>query len=438
MAYTYPDATSPSEAWVKPPTFVDVHPGDLYSMLPDGLRALDEVQGTGLLKRFLDQPEVLWRRWQQKVWRLSLLHDPSKVPEALLSALAALVGFGDGSGEPWTLYKALSIANKRKIISLAVPYWIRRGRRVALDASIRFITGLPPAIDDWFSVRSVVGEILMGQEGGAVDPWMIWSSRVARDAEPGGASANDDFAEHHVSIRVPGVAGTSFSAERTFVQDIVELARPFGERYEIAFPELVDTFQSGVLSHWLVPTGAMAPVASAGVSSSDPVTTAIKLPGMVLRETSKARLDFQSSATWKTYLASWLWKIDDPTAVAEARFYVQSANPASNYYWLRVEPSAPSMKLGRTALGISTTLATIAKAVAVPATNGFRIEAYNLDPVTTLVQLRAWYNGDLQLSVEDDRLFSGTFEFVNGGIPDIEVQRFEIFQHPLTSVTLTP
>ena len=38
--------------------------------------------------------------------------------------------------------------------------------------------------------------------------------------------------------------------DRTLVEDLVELARPMGERYEIAYVQFLDTFLDRRLGHW--------------------------------------------------------------------------------------------------------------------------------------------------------------------------------------------
>lgn len=429
--YVPADATAPSESFVNPPIFTDVHSGDIYPMLQSALRQMDETQGTAILQRVLERPEELFRRHQQKLWRITRLSRADEVPDALVSFLLTFVAFGEGSGLPWEVAQKLSTDNQRKLLRLAVPYWLKRGRRVALEASIRFITGVRPAIDSWFDVRSIVDELILGGEGGPTDPWMIWSTRVARDAAPN-VGEDDDWAEHHVSLRVPGIVG---DAERQqMVADLCEIARPFGERYEIAFVDFIDVMLDGWLPWW-VSLGAVDPTWVVGHTSTDPVGDPWKLPGLSLAN-SIVHLDFHNSATWTTCHFNCFLKLPAGVllSVVELRFGVVDL---LNHWAFRLDLLNDSIDLFEVVAGGGVNKATLNPFVIDrPATYSFVVEARQIGANRNI---RLTIDGTLRIDFTEAGVVPvGSVGVSQPNPVSIELQRPEVFQFPLTSVLLKP
>lgn len=438
--YVVPDASAPSESFRAVPTFNDVHTGDPYLFLMESLRTIDETQGTGVLKRWATRPRELWDRWQQKAWRVTKIQNPVMTPDVLAEHLLMLVGFGKGAGKAETVAKKLGKVNTRKLAQLAVPYWVRRGRRTALDASLRLVCGLRPAIDDWFTVRTLVDEWIIGMEGGPTDPWMIWSLRAARDA--GGALATDDWAEQHVSIRIPSLVGDAEG--QTLAQDICDLARPLGERYELAFVDFIDLFYEGVLSHWVKVGNVPEPTHSPGAASSNPVVTAIKLPGMVFADGARVRLAYKDSEDWDDYVWTGFIRFDAgykaAGGIVELRFYVTDDG---NCFVVRLDTASSLIRVGEYTAGVFAELDS--KAFNFANTNityGFGVETANYAN-NTRVQIRALWEGDVFLEVDTltNGKAKGPVEIKDHAFTvgkTFEIHRTEVFQIPLTTALLKP
>lgn len=416
------DAQAPSELMINPPTFSDVHPtGGIYPMLQEGLRTVDEQQGTAILRRLLLRPSELWKRHQQKIWRTTLLIDPLHCPDSLLEHLRAHVGFGAGSGLPDEIAGQLSPANLRKLIKMAVPYWNRRGLRSGLQDAIRTFTGALPAVDDFFYVRFVVGEVLVGIEGEpGSDPWCVYAS-----AFDSGSSGGDT----RVEIRAP----VQNADLQEIVLDLVSLARPVGEHYGVAFVDWIDALQSGRLAWWTTVQGTAATYVAPSSAVSPPQLGALSCPAGTYERVAPG-----SEATWTGYVWQGVLSYTANGARPVLRFYVQDN---SNYYSVAVTPTGQIFLL-KTVGGVVSVLASdITTPTAAAGTRGFLIDVQRNGDDTANV-IRIYWDAQLVFgtSVSDNTFTQGPVEIGNAATASAAVQyhRSEVFQRPLRYVEIGP
>jgi len=413
------DSSAPSEAFVGAlPAFTDVKSGNIYSMLPRALRQLDGEEGVYFLRRFLQRAGELWERWQQKTWRVSRIGNPRFAPEQILDHLLALVGFGPKSGLPDQIARRLSNEDKRKLASLATQFWVRRGREDAISDAIRTLaSGVRPLIDDWFWVRFLMGEALVGVEGGpGSDAWLLYES-------VSGVAAGVVDGEVQVVFRVPDIDG---ALDRLLVQQLCDLVRPPSERYELAFVDFVDTFLDGRTGYW---TNLGAPAASWVPGNS--TTTPITLPGFRLVAGTVERVDTPTSAAWTNYHSSFLLSIPaDNSCWVDFRFYVQ---PNGDCYSL--ELAAPdSMRLTKIIGGVPVALTAKQVDLLGPATRGVRVDS-EINGINTTMLI--YLDGEHIFTHADAGFTTGTIEF-RGVVGEGTIHRPEVWQKPLSVVNLTP
>lgn len=414
------DERAPSESFLKTPLSADTSPVRIYDMLLEGIRALDQDAGEAFLERFLRRPDELWARYEQKVWRLPALVDYRRTPDEMLDFLRAHVGFGPTSGLPDQIASRVAEGGPtglRKLIKLAVPYWTRRGRRDALSDSIRTLaSGIRPIIDDWFAMRFLVDEVSMGVVGEpGADPWLVLESVLSL-----GSDDPDADGEVQVSLRVPDLG----DLDRQLVEDLVQLARPVGERYEIAWVDFLDTFTDGRLGVW-GPRAGTAAVWTPPRSALAPGA----LPGLLFAEGTRESIDAPAARTWTRYVLTFVvGMLADATF--RVRFYVRGD---LSYYC--ADLTAPGEVVLRKVLaGVSTTLATGTADLTAPAPRGVRVE---VDAAGGPNAIRVYVDNVLAVEhTSDSDLSAGGVEFecVAGAA---SLHRVELFQNPL-AITILP
>lgn len=419
----------PSEAFLDVPVSGDVYPGTpgrsrIYPMLQSGLRRLDHEQGGDLLDRFLARPDELWATLEQKIHRLPYLFDPVRCPTECLDFLRSHVAFGAGAGTPDEVASRLSSDDLRRLISVAVRYWKTRGLRVALSDMIRvFTSGIRPAIDDWFFVRTLVDEGLLGVEGGpGIDPWLVYSSLFD---VPGGLL---DGAEHEVSFRVPDLG----TLDRTVVLDLCSLARIPSERFEVAFVDFLDLFVDGRTGYWSsTPHLGLTAVWREGDGDSNPAI----LPGMTFPPGAAERVETPQSHAWTEYI--WSAVMDwSATHLTTMRFYWQDP---THHYFADFTSATGTVRIGKRDGAVTTILATGLTDLSVPAVRGVRIECINA-PVGR--QIRVYVDGELAVEHSGDtRYDEGTIEVeldVTTPTRALTLCRTELYRVPLTIEHLGP
>ena len=143
-------------------------PHDMFRFLHKPLRDGDK-KTFNFLERFLLGPQTLWeQKIDAKLNTLIDLLDPAKTPQPRL--LKDHVGF---TKELDSIISGVSDDDLRKIISLAVALWKRKGLEVGYKDIIRVFTGANVRIFNWFDFRFIIGEQQFGEAQLGQDSWFI-------------------------------------------------------------------------------------------------------------------------------------------------------------------------------------------------------------------------------------------------------------------------
>jgi hypothetical protein len=157
-------------------------PHDLFKFLHKPLRDGDK-DTFNFLERFLTGPQILWEeKIRQKFDELTDLIDPALTTQPRL--LKDHVGF---TKELDNIISGVTDDDLRKIISLAVALWKKKGLEVGYEDIIRVFTGANVRIFNYFDFRYIVGEVQAGEAQLGEDSWFI--------SFPGVLGSEDEFNE---------------------------------------------------------------------------------------------------------------------------------------------------------------------------------------------------------------------------------------------------
>lgn len=278
-------------------------PPTLYEALIQPLRVLDEQEG-GLLQRLLERPQFHVDATRERILSLAATDDPATCPAALLPYLKDHVGFGSELG---AVFANLDAPTLRKLIRLAVPFWMEKGTAHGLVAAARALSGRDPIYEDWFDLRTRVGVSVLGESGA------LGSSPMLGEA-----------GEYHSSLRVvdDGVLSEALLLE------LVALLRPAGERIQVTLLDFADQFNSG-LDRWTQWIGPVPPYIEDGAMILPRFVQMIPAIGSVPPE-QLTNVEF-----------SWRFRIDEATDTFVVRWYFTGAN----YFRLYLSPTSPQVVL---------------------------------------------------------------------------------------------
>ncbi len=245
----------------------------LYNMLIEPIRTQDRLEGALFVKRMFDGPQQVWVDLQKNIFALKTLRDVTQCPEELLHFLKLQVG--------WTpdldgITADLPAATLRRLISVSIPLWIRRGPEDSIINILSVVTGARVRVLNWFDLRCVIGEAGIGEDVRGTDFWML--STLDHDEMWSNVRIVDDGTLDHALVR-----------------SILKLMRPVGERFEVAYVRFMDLFEvDGDVTQWRSPTDTPIVVADRMLTMDD--DTAIL-------EQSVADVD--GNADWSNYVATW-------------------------------------------------------------------------------------------------------------------------------------
>lgn len=159
------------------PTF----PHDLYRFIHKPIRDADRSDGGRFLERYSMAFQRQFEAAYAKMSGLLELYDPAKTPQPWL--LKDIVGF---TRELDPITEGLTTADLRKLISLAVPLWKKKGLEVGYRDIIRLFTGKNSRTFNWFDFRYIVGEQSLAQEELGEDSWIISKPLIFASTPLGG------------------------------------------------------------------------------------------------------------------------------------------------------------------------------------------------------------------------------------------------------------
>lgn len=425
------DVSSPSESFVNPPTYLDVLDLDLMSLIPEGMRTMEYTGSSDIMRRLTVRPAELFARFQQKAWRLTLLNDPFKIPESLLDHLLALVGFGAKSGTPARVVGLLGVPEKRKLVSMAVAYWKRRGRRGALEDSLSVASGIRPGIYTWFDLRSFMDSVRASFSGvPGTTPWLLPDPYV---------STIEDAAPYRTEIRICGCTTTEL---QSLVTELCRLARPVGETTRIAFVDFIDLRIDGKLGAWLAQPSSTASGGAGGVTAESTYVAPTRTPspkvgGLLMSGEMREGLYYPGSTAYGSFSVT---AVLLPTATPAGQFYVhlhQDAD-AEDAHVVELDFDAQTVAIGTFVSGTFTPAGSAAA--------GLMSEAFGLriDVVLALngtdVIIDAWIDTDVVLSetFAHSGRNSGTIAFETTADAEVLVGPVEITHPGMTIATISP
>lgn len=220
------------------PEFVEPGVPNLYAMLIKPIRDADKRDGGELLRRFLRRGSKLFKRRLDMIRSLATLDSPAAVRADLLQYQKNTVGFTSDLDH---ITAGIDTNSLRRLVSLAVPLWNKRGTSEGLVEWIRLLTGRAVQITDWFAFRWLLDENGTGLQD--ADTWLIG----------GELTPLDEFTSH---LRVMD-RGT---LDRQLLLQLVGLSRLLSERIEIAIVDFLDLFEEnrGLWSNIDGPPGYIA------------------------------------------------------------------------------------------------------------------------------------------------------------------------------------
>lgn len=194
----------------------------LYRALIRPIREADYKDGKEFLKRFYigiqqthnDIAELVASVWDN--------HNPETCSSDLLIYLKDIVGF---DVEYDHITSRLSVADLRRLISLAVPLWKERFSEIGIVNLIRLLTGKNAVFYNWFYYRSILGETYLTEEQLGYDHWII-----------GGLVSY--FDEYYSQVRLMDDG----NLDEQLLLDLIGLERVSSERIEVALVDFLDQF----------------------------------------------------------------------------------------------------------------------------------------------------------------------------------------------------
>lgn len=199
-------------------------PRSLYEFLIEPVRMEDQRVGNKLLWRWLLGPQLVWERLVELYKTVPELWDVEKCPDELLQYLKRIVGW---TPDLSSITDGLSYDELRRLISVSVPMWRRRGPESATREILYFATGARNRILNWFDYRWIMEETGIWEEHAHSDPWVI--------AHPGEGLGD----EYWSTIRIVD----NGALNRDLVLSLLRLMRPSGENFEVFYLGLLDLFE---------------------------------------------------------------------------------------------------------------------------------------------------------------------------------------------------
>lgn len=144
---------------------------DIYHFFLQSVRDADAAKGDLLLYRWLRQMQVEWEDLYRRILSLLRLHDVENTSAEALGHLKWLVGL---SGTLDFLTGGLSEEELRRLVSVAVGTWKRKGTEYGLQLVLETVTADEVRIDDWFDLRVLLEEWEIGRANlGGADLWLL-------------------------------------------------------------------------------------------------------------------------------------------------------------------------------------------------------------------------------------------------------------------------
>lgn len=313
----------------------------MYNFLIKGIRDADQSdEGGRFVERFLMGPQTIWSQTIQTIFDIPKLWSASEAPDTILQYLKRIVGWTPDTD---TITDALDFATLRRLIAASVRFWKTRGPESSIEDLLQLMTGARSYVNNWFQLRFILDEVLLGEEHGkGTDPWLL--------STPG----EGDHEEQTYNIRIVD----NGSLNHQLVRDVAKLTRPSGERVLITYLGFLDRFETeSDLTQWSFPNTGTGMTHSATGGRLHMITSI----GGGSGEYAFASVD--GNQDWSSYVVSWTFKTN--LNRIEFIFYGEG-DPSLNgglvdyYYALLntdVDPTTPNrIRIAKRVAGAATTI----------------------------------------------------------------------------------
>lgn len=301
-ALAVPDGVGQMIGYEEPEPGQEVLHLDMYNFLINPIRAADARVGQNggnlFVKRYLAGPQAIWDVIQRKIFATRDLWDVTRIADEFLIFLKNIVGW---TAEPAlkAITDRLTDAQLRKLIATSVLLWKQRGKEEAYEQFLSVITDARMRVWNWFDLRWILDETVIGEEHQGRDPWLI-----------------DTAGEQDSDIRIVDDGGE----DRILLLAMLALFRPGGERLNVYWVTFMDRFLTALdNTQWSSSTTSPIDVADQVMALSD--DTQLEL----------AQVSVTDATEWARYVASWRLRGDG--VCFGGLFYYQDDD---NYYALEV------------------------------------------------------------------------------------------------------
>lgn len=197
--------------------------------LPEAYLALEkpirELDTTEFVKRYFEGVQQQANQSHQFIEDLIQLIDIDTIRADLLQYKLGQVGFGKSFKH---ITDRLDEAQTRKLLAVAILLWQYKTSEKGLLETIRFLARNDPIHNDWFYFRSILGEVMIGEEQKGSDPYLI-----------GGQISTYDEWISNLRVMNDG------TLDKRLLLDAAKLQRMLGERLELVVLDYLDAFRFG-------------------------------------------------------------------------------------------------------------------------------------------------------------------------------------------------
>ena len=186
---TFTFGTRPYGGYYAESTLEEVYSMDIYKMLVEGIRQMDEESGTGLLEKICDAFEMAWEYYIfNPATDLTTIFEVANIDEKWLKYIKPLLGFTKDIP-----FEATS-SELRTILKYAMDYWNNKPSEYGvIDRSIRFLTNKNFRSGNFFDFRMSIGATILGEEIEDFDPWLIDFGNPSTTGTKGAITGSNTF-----------------------------------------------------------------------------------------------------------------------------------------------------------------------------------------------------------------------------------------------------
>jgi len=367
-------------------------PWKSYKFIPQVLRDNDPFL---IFKSLFDGIQQEFELHHTKISKLPDLQNPVLCNEYLLKYLKENVGF---TGDLDHITDVLDENSLRKLIRLAVTMWVEKGTSDGIVNMIRFFTGRPALVKDWFEwiwLVGVNGQLLNGDY--TLAPWII-----------GGTYGT--YAEYLTNIRIE--KDSTEPEERVAIAGLLELSRPMLENFEVAYPDFLDLFES--TDRWSLISGGP-------LETDSDNRLVVTGPAMLECDWASAGPDMHFNTNIKT---------SQPAGTGTVIRYLFQATDENNCYMLQLEQSpVNTVTLWQRVLGVDVLLGIAAEPNLLDPDYYYGIQVTVTETMAGSARIRVSVDGYLKLNIVDNTYHLG--KLIVHTAADCYSEFFEAFELPL-------